>query len=59
MGMLTVLGMATITMTNDQSRNGGHPGDRLEDFNNFGEGNLLRDDDHPKNGDHHRNGNYP
>ena len=43
--MVSVLGMATIIgmMANDHSRDGGHPWDRLEDFDHFGEG------DHPRN----------
>ena len=48
--------MATIIgkMANDHPRDGGHPWDRLEDFDHFGEGDLPRDGGHPKNGDHHR-----
>ena len=47
--MVSVLGMVTIIgmMANDQSRDGGHPWDCLEDFDQFGEGDLHRDSDHP------------
>ena len=47
--MVSALGMATIIgmMANDQSRDGGHPWDRLEDSDHFGEGDLHRDSDHP------------
>ena len=47
--MVSVLGMVTIIgmMANDQSRDGGHPWDCLEDFDKFGEGDLHRDSDHP------------
>ena len=48
--MVTFLGMATIIgrMTNDHSRDGGHPRGRLEDFDHFGEGHLPSDGDHPR-----------
>ena len=52
--MVTVLGKATIKMVD-----GGRPGDRLEDFDHFGEGDLPRDGDLPKNGNHHRDGDHP
>ena len=47
--------MATIIdmITNDHSRDGGHPWGRLEDLEHFGEG------DHPNNSDHHRGGDLP
>ena len=47
--MVSVQGMATIIgMTaHDQSRDGGHLWDRLEDFDPFGEGDLHREGDHP------------
>ena len=54
--------MATIIgkMANDHPRDGGHPWDRLEDFDHFGEDDLPRDGDHhAKNADHHRDGNHP
>ena len=53
--MVTVLGMATIIglMTNDHSWDGGHLWGRVEDFDDFGEGDLPRD------GDHHRGGHHP
>ena len=56
--MVTVLKIATIIgmITNDHSRDSGHPLDCLEDFDNFWEANLPRDGDHPKNGDHTRDG---
>ena len=57
--MVTVLGMATIPMTNYHPRDGGHPIDRLEDFDHFWEGDLPRDGDHPKEGGHHRDGDHP
>ena len=41
------------------TRDGGRPGDRLEDFDHFGESNLPRDGDHPKKGGHHRDGAHP
>ena len=49
--MVTVLRMATIIgmMTNDHSRGGSHPWGCLEDFDHFGEGDLPKDGDHPKN----------
>ena len=53
--MGSVLGM----MANDQSRDGGHPWDRLEDFDNFWEGDLSGDSDHPKDGDHPSDGDHP
>ena len=53
--MATIIGM----ITNDHSRDGGHPWHRLEDFDHFGEGDLPRDGDYPMNGDHHRDGDHP
>ena len=46
--MVTVLGMATIPMTNDHPRDGGHPVDRLEYFDHFGELALSGDGDNPR-----------
>ena len=40
-------------MTNDHPRGGGHPWDRLQDFDNFDEGDL------PKDGDQHMDGDPP
>ena len=51
--MVTILGMATIPMTNHHPNDGGHPGDH------FGKGDLPRDGDHPKNGEHPREGDHP
>ena len=47
--MVIVLGMATFIgmMANDQYRDGGHPWNRLEDFDDLGQGDLHRDSDHP------------
>ena len=53
--MATIIGM----ITNDQSRDGGHPWGCLEDLDHFGEGHLPRDGDHPNNSDHHRGGDHP
>ena len=53
--MVTIIGM----MANDQSRDGGHPWDCLEDFDNFWEGDLLGDSDHPRDGYHPRDGDHP
>ena len=46
--------MATIIvmMTNDHSKNGGHPWDPLEDFDHIGEGDLPKNGNRPKNDDH-------
>ena len=52
--VVTVLGMATIPMTNDHPKDGCHPGDGLEDFDHFGEGDLPWDGQCPRNGDHYR-----
>ena len=43
--MVSVPGMVTIIcmMANDHPRDGGHPWDRLESFDHFGEGDLPRD----------------
>ena len=44
LGMVTVLRMATNgMMTNDHHKDSGHPWGRLEDFDHFGEGDLLND----------------
>ena len=53
--MATIIGM----ITNDHSRDGGHPWGCLEDLDHFGEGHLPRDGDHPNNSDHHRSGDHP
>ena len=61
--MVTVLGMVMVTIigmiTNDHSRDGGHPWGCLEDLDHFGEGHLPRDGDHPNNSDHHRSIDHP
>ena len=56
-----VAGMATIIgkMANDHHRDGGHPWDRLEEFDHFWEGDLPMDGDHPKTIVLHRDGNPP
>ena len=52
LGRVTFLGMVMATIigmiTNDHSRDGGHPWGCLEDLVHFGEGYLPRDGDHPK-----------
>ena len=61
LGMVTVLEMANSiwNKTNDPPRDGGHPLDRLKDFDHFGEGDLPMDGDRPKIGDHLRDGDHP
>ena len=56
LGMVTFLEMAAIIgmMTNDHPKDGGHPLDRLNDFDPFWEVDFPRDGDRSKNGDHHR-----
>ena len=47
-GKVTVLWMTIIQMTNDLRRDGGHPVDRLEDFDHITEVALSVYGDHPR-----------
>ena len=58
-GMVTVLVIATIPMTNDHPRDGGSSGDLLESLDHFVKGGLPRDGDHPEKGGDLRDFDHP
>ena len=53
--MATIIGM----IANDHPRDGGHPWDRLKNFDNFWDGDPPGDSEHAMDGDHPRNADHP